>query len=77
MPSPFPGMGPSLEAEGLWESCHAAMVTHSDAMLNLRAVFDMTYDRGRYRRMVRYGKPLPTSLPLTTADREWSESLGR
>jgi hypothetical protein len=48
-----------------------------DAMLNLRAVFDMTYDRGRYRRMVRYGKPLPASLPLTTTDREWSESLGR
>ena len=29
MPSPFPGMDPYLEAQGLWESFHAAMVTHS------------------------------------------------
>ena len=33
MPSPFPGMDAYLEAQGLWESFHAAMVTHSAELL--------------------------------------------
>src|SRR5580704_8829717 len=36
MPSPFPGMDPYLEAQGQWESCHAAIVTHSAEDLNER-----------------------------------------
>jgi hypothetical protein len=48
-----------------------------DAMLNLQGAFNLTYDRGRYGRIVRYGKPLPESLPLARVDRDWSESLGR
>ena len=48
----------------------------ADVMLNLRDAFDLTYDRGRYRRIVGYGKPLPESLPLADADRMWAESLG-
>jgi hypothetical protein len=47
-----------------------------DVVLDLREVFNLTYDRGRYRRILRYGRPLPESLPLAKADREWSESLG-
>jgi hypothetical protein len=47
----------------------------ADVSLNLREAFDLTYDRGRYRRLVRYGKPLPENLPLAESDREWSESL--
>jgi Protein of unknown function (DUF4058) len=49
----------------------------SDASLNLQGAFDLTYDRGRYSRIVRYGKLLPESLPLARTDRDWSESLGR
>jgi hypothetical protein len=49
----------------------------ADVMLDLRQAFDLTYDRGRYSRLLRYGKPLPEILPLETANREWAESLGR
>ncbi len=28
MPGPFPGMGPYLETQGLWESFHVALVTN-------------------------------------------------
>ena len=34
MPSPFPGMDPYLEAQGHWESFHAALVLHSAEALN-------------------------------------------
>ena len=34
MPSPFPGMDPYLEAQGHWESFHAALVLHSAKALN-------------------------------------------
>jgi hypothetical protein len=34
MPSPFPGMDAYLEAQGLWQSFLAAMVTHSAELLN-------------------------------------------
>ncbi len=31
----------------------------------------------RYARLLRYGKALPEGLPLSPADREWLESIGR
>ncbi|HMF37512.1 MAG TPA: DUF4058 family protein [Isosphaeraceae bacterium] len=34
MTGPFPGMDPYLEAQGLWESFHAALVTHCAEALN-------------------------------------------
>src|SRR4051812_4742003 len=34
MPSQFPGMDPYLEAQGQWESFHAALVLHSAEALN-------------------------------------------
>ena len=48
-----------------------------DVMLNLREAIDLTYDRGRYARIMRYGRPMQASIPLTVADREWAESIGR
>jgi Protein of unknown function (DUF4058) len=36
MPSPFPGMDPYLEAQGLWESFHASLVGHCADALNER-----------------------------------------
>jgi Protein of unknown function (DUF4058) len=49
----------------------------TDVTLDLRQAFDLTYDRGRYSFLLRYGKPLPDTLPLAAADREWAESVGR
>ena len=34
MPGPFPGMDPYLEAQGLWESFHAPLITHCAQALN-------------------------------------------
>ncbi len=34
MPGPFPGMDPYLEAQGLWESFHPALITHCAEALN-------------------------------------------
>ncbi len=48
-----------------------------DVLLDLRQAFDLTYDRGLYSRLLRYGRPLPDVLPLSPADREWSESIAR
>jgi Protein of unknown function (DUF4058) len=48
-----------------------------DVLLDLRQAFDLTYDRGRYSRLLHYGNPLPEGLALSRADREWSESIGR
>lgn len=36
MPGPFAGMDPYLEAQGLWESFHAALVTHCAEAINQR-----------------------------------------
>jgi hypothetical protein len=48
-----------------------------DVMLNLREALDLSYDRGRYARIMSYGKPVSENVPLTPADREWVESVGR
>ena len=49
----------------------------ADVLLNLGEAFELTYRLGRFARIVRHGSPLPESLPLSPADREWAESLGR
>src|SRR4051812_17315497 len=36
MPGPFPGMDPYLEAQGLWESFHAPLITNCAQALNQR-----------------------------------------
>jgi Protein of unknown function (DUF4058) len=36
MTGPFPGMDPYLEAQGLWESFHAPLVTNCAQALNQR-----------------------------------------
>jgi hypothetical protein len=48
-----------------------------DVQLNLAEAFQMTYDRGGYSRVMRYGRPLPASLPLSPEDRAWAETLAR
>ena len=35
MPSPFPGMDPYLEAQGLWEGFHAMLITYCAESLNV------------------------------------------
>lgn len=46
-----------------------------DVALNLTDVVNTTYDRGRYRRIARYGVALPANYPIAAADRVWAESL--
>ena len=48
-----------------------------DVRLNLAEAFQMTYDRGGYTRVMRYGRPLPASLPISPEDRAWAESVAR
>jgi hypothetical protein len=48
-----------------------------DVMLDLAETYQMAYDRGGYRRIMRYGGPLPASLPVSPEDRTWAESLAR
>jgi hypothetical protein len=36
MPSPFPGMDPSIESSGLWGGFHSSMLTEMRAELNRR-----------------------------------------
>ncbi len=45
-----------------------------DVPLDLAAVARTAYDRGRYERALRYGRPL--QLPLADADRKWAEGVG-
>jgi hypothetical protein len=33
----------------------------------------MAYDRGGFARILRYGDPLPATLSITSAKREWVE----
>ncbi|MDR3637296.1 MAG: DUF4058 family protein [Isosphaeraceae bacterium] len=47
----------------------------SDVWLDLAEAFAMTYDRGGYTRVMRYGMPLPASLPIAPNDRVWAEGL--
>jgi hypothetical protein len=47
----------------------------NDVRLNMADAFAMTYDRGGYNRVMRYGIPLPASLPLAPDDRAWAEGL--
>jgi hypothetical protein len=48
-----------------------------DVSLDLGEAFRMTYDRGGYARVMRHGRPLPESLPISPEDRAWAESLTR
>jgi hypothetical protein len=48
-----------------------------DVPLDLAEAFQMTYDRGAYSRVMRYGPPLPASLPISPEDRAWAESIPR
>jgi hypothetical protein len=47
-----------------------------DVVLDLGEVFRMTYDRGRFRQILKYRTPLPANFLLTEEDRSWAESLG-
>ncbi|MEZ6061727.1 MAG: DUF4058 family protein [Planctomycetaceae bacterium] len=44
-----------------------------DVLLDLQAVFSLTYDRGRYQRAIDYGQPLTPTLDEQS--RQWAESL--
>ncbi len=44
-----------------------------DIPLDLNAIFQATFDRGRFARITRYGSSL--DLPLSAEDRSWTESL--
>jgi hypothetical protein len=46
-----------------------------DITLDLGETYRMTYDRGGYRRLMRYGTPLPPNLPIAADDRAWAETL--
>jgi hypothetical protein len=46
-----------------------------DVRLNLTEAFQMTYDRGGYTRVMRYGRVLPASLPISPEDRAWAEKV--
>ena len=48
-----------------------------DISLDLGEAFRMTYDRGGYNRVMRYGRPLPEGLRISPEDRAWAEGLGR
>ena len=41
----------------------------ADVTLDLGETFNLTYDRGRFKRLLRHGSPLPDHLPLSSADR--------
>jgi hypothetical protein len=47
----------------------------ADVTLDLGETFNLTYDRGRFKRVLRHGSPLPDHLPLNSADRQWAEGL--
>jgi hypothetical protein len=48
-----------------------------DISLDLGEAFRMTYDRGGYARVMRYGRPLPEGLPVSAEDRKWAEGFGK
>jgi hypothetical protein len=47
----------------------------ADVTLELAEAFNLTYERGRFKRVLRHGSPLPDHLPLSSADRQWAEGL--
>jgi len=47
--------------------------TDHDVPLDLAELFTLTYDRGRYRQLLRYNRPL--DVPLSDTDRRWAEQL--
>jgi hypothetical protein len=47
----------------------------ADVTLDLARVFTLSYDRGRYERIVRYGTPLPAGLPIDVEARSWAEAV--
>ena len=49
----------------------------ADVMLDLARVFTLSYDRGRYEHIMRYGTPLLTGLPIDAEARSWAESVVR
>jgi hypothetical protein len=48
-----------------------------DVTLDLARVFRLSYDRGRYERIVRYGTPLLAGLPIDADARSWAETVVR
>lgn len=48
----------------------------SDIPLDLAEAFALTYDRGGYQRIMRYGVALPANLPIAPDARTWAEGLG-
>jgi hypothetical protein len=48
----------------------------ADITLDLAAVVGTAYDRGRYDRKLRYGKPIPPP-PVSTDDAKWADGLLR
>ncbi len=47
----------------------------ADASLDLAALFEVAYERGRYAREIDYARPL--SVPLAHADKAWAEDRAR
>jgi hypothetical protein len=71
MPSPFPGMDPSLESPDWFPSLKLPVIAgplvpgDADVPLDLQSALDRAYDDGPYDRAVRYdmaqvNPPLPT-----------------
>ena len=87
MASPFPGMDPYIEFCGVWPGFHLKFINYWQEALNdllperyeahnvhldLQAVFELTYERGRYARSLDYSQPVPQTLAEETA--RWIQS---
>ena len=48
----------------------------ADVYLDLADTFATAYKEGAYSRILRYGKPLPSSFPIAPGDRAWAETVG-
>ena len=47
----------------------------ADVTLDLQAIVNRVYDVGRYRRTLRYDRPLHRALPLDPENRQWAEAI--
>ena len=56
---------------------HPPPLADPDISLDLGEASRLTYDRGGYSRVMRYGRPLPESLRISTEDRNSAEDFGR
>jgi hypothetical protein len=67
-------MDPYLEDPGIWMDFHQSFITYLRDFLNDR-LFAFTYDRGRYRRKLKYsGAP---QVALSQEDLQWVTGLAK